>query len=386
MTPIDSRTELRIDAIEAFELRLPALGELTIAGGRAVGRRDGAPRVLVRVEADGIVGWGESTPTPGWCYETNESIVSTQVRYLGPAVLGLPAWDLDGATRAMERAIHPGLTTGAPIAKSAIDTALHDLTGRALGIGLGQLWGHRRLDAIPLTWVVSDAEPDACADQVDAGHDAGYSAFKVKLGLGTAREDVARVAAVRERAPRAFVSVDANAGFNLETARAVARRLADLDIAWFEQPLPANDLRGMKALAADRVLPLALDETLVHPRDLLTFADTVDVAVMKVQRCGGLSGSRRVGLLAEELGLTVGGSGLTDSAIGFAASLHLLAAHGSTAPADLNGPQFLRSDYLMSPWSPVHEGLAAVPTGPGLGVDVDEDAVRAMSLTHHRVT
>ena len=126
---------MKIASIETFVLEFPFRSAFLIAGG--VAGEPGAPsaRVFVRLESDdGVVGWGEATPTPKWTYETTETIVSTIVRYLVPAVTGMALWDFDGLHKAMDRAINPGVTTGSPLAKSAIDVAMHDALGRTLGV------------------------------------------------------------------------------------------------------------------------------------------------------------------------------------------------------------------------------------------------------------
>ena len=339
------------------------------------------PRVLVRVEADGIVGWGEATPTPSWTYETTESIVSTIRTYLAPVLIGHSVWDMDGAHRAMNRAISAGYTTGAPIAKAGIDLALHDLVGHALGEPVGRLWGQRRVDSILLNWIVSAKKPEQTVDEAREGWAAGYRAFKIKIGFASIETEVERVAAVRAAAPSAPIWVDANQGYLVPDAIRLARLLEPLGVSVLEQPLRANDPVGSARLRGVSSIPIAIDESLVHPADLATFArlDALDLAVAKVQRSAGLFFSRRLCTLAEDLGIGVIGSGLTDSALGFAASLHLFAAIGMQEPADLNGPQFLRSDYLAEPWTPVVAGRAAVPTGPGLGVHVDEQVVRQLA-------
>lgn len=128
-------------------------------------------------------------------------------------------------------------------------------------------------------------------------------------------------------------------------------------------------------------MPIALDESLRHPGDLATFIrlEAVDVAIAKVQRSGGLTLSRRLCALAEDSGVRLMGSGLTDSDLGLAASLHLFAAFGIDTPVDLNGRQFLDSPYA-GPTVTVDKGVAHVPGGPGLGVEVDEGVVRELSV------
>ncbi|MDX8028842.1 enolase C-terminal domain-like protein [Lentzea sp. BCCO 10_0856] len=369
-----------IDRVDVHAVALPTIRSFGVAGGSVAVAGRPSIRVLVKVSADGVHGWGEATPIPAWTYETAESIFTTITRYLAPAIIGQPVWQLDGISRVFDRTINRGFSIGAPLAKSAVDVALHDLIGRALGVSLGTLWGQRRHERIELAWIVSGQTPAEVADCVREGIDHGYRSFKVKIGLHDERTDLNVVRAVREIAPEAPLWVDANQAYTVDEALRIARRLEEFDVFAFEQPLPANDVVGQRRLRAASPLPVALDESLRHPSDLATFVklDAVDVAVAKVQRSGGLTLSRRLCQLAEDCGVRLLGSGLTDSDIGLAASLHLFSAHGIGGPADLNGRQFISSPYATG--ITVEDGRAQVPTGPGLGIEVDEAVVQELSI------
>jgi muconate cycloisomerase len=296
-------------------------------------------------------------------------------------VLGRACWDLDGVTSAFDRAINRGFSIGAPLAKAAVDVALHDLLGRALNVPVGLLWGQRRQETVPLGWMVSGQAAAEVADCVAQGWELGYRAFKVKIGLHDEHTDLQVVRAVRDAAPDAPLWVDANQAYSAGAALRLARHLAELGVHAFEQPLPANDVAGLRRLRQDSAVAVALDESLRHPTDLATFVrlDAVDVAIAKVQRSGGLTLSRRLCALAQDSGVTLMGSGLTDSDLGLAASLHLFAAFGIDTPVDLNGRQFVDSVYATGETVRVADGVAQVPTGPGLGVDVDERVVRELA-------
>lgn len=379
--------DLVVERLECFVVELPTIRSFEIAGGTVATAGTPSQRVLVKVTANGVTGWGEATPTPSWTYETAESILTTIDRYLAPAVVGMPAWNLDAVTARFDRVINRGFSIGAPLAKAAVDIALHDLLGRAAGVSVGVLWGQRRTGRIPLGWVVSAKTPEAVADSVAEGLDLGHTAFKVKIGLGGPEQDVGFVAAVRAAAPDAPIWVDANQAYAADEALRVARRLADLGVTAFEQPLPANQITGLRRLREHSPIPVALDESLRHPSDLAVFVrlDAVDVAIAKVQRSGGLTLSRRLCALAEDSGVRLMGSGLTDSDLGFAASLHLFAAYGIDTPVDLNGRQFIQSVYTGERTVVVRDGAAVVPTGPGLGVDVVESVVRDLAVDILRV-
>ncbi|MEU5974630.1 enolase C-terminal domain-like protein [Streptomyces sp. NPDC047315] len=371
-----------VDRVQTFAVALPTRRSFGVAGGAVAVAGEPSLRVLVKVTAsDGAYGWGEATPIPAWTYETAESIVTTVDRYLAPAVVGLPAWHLDAVDRAFDRAVNRGISIGAPLAKSAVDVALHDLLARAAGVPLGVLWGQRRQERVELGWVVSGQSPAEVGDSVAEGAAAGYRAFKVKIGLHDEDKDVAVVTAVREHAPAAPLWVDANQAYAVDAALRVARRLDALGVTAFEQPLPANNVAGLRRLRERSPVPIALDESLRHPTDLATFVrlDAVDVAIAKVQRSGGLTLSRRLCSLAEDCGVRLMGSGLTDSDLGLAASLHLFAAYGIDTPVDLNGRQFIESPYAQRTVR-VERGTALIPDGPGLGVEVDESVVRELSV------
>lgn len=360
-----SLSGLTIERVETFAVPLPSVRSFAVAGGSVTTAGSPAVRVLVAVTgSDGTMGWGEATPLPAWSYETLESITSTIDGYLAPVTVGRPAWDLDGLTLAFDRAINRGFTIGAPFAKAAVDVAVHDLLGRHLGVPVGLLWGRRRLEELALGWIVASEGPGGAAASVAEGIELGYDAFKVKVGLHGEREDLELVTRVRRAAGDRFLWVDANQGYAVDVALRQARRMADLGVAAFEQPLPANDIVGLRRLREGSPVPIALDESLRHPSDLATFVklDAVDVAIAKVQRTGGLTLSNRFCALAEDAGVRLMGSGLTESDLGLAASLHLFAAHGVDTPVDLNGRQFVTSDYVGA----THRRRRG---GPGAGPD-----------------
>ncbi|MFI9777912.1 mandelate racemase/muconate lactonizing enzyme family protein [Streptomyces sp. NPDC051956] len=383
--PTASRSAVVVERIETFTVALPTLRDFAVAGGGVTVKGQPAVRVLVKVTAsDGSTGWGEATPIPSWTYETTESIVSTLTHYLAPASTGLPLWDLDGLVQVCDRTIRRGWSTGMPLARAALDVAWHDALARSRGVSLGELWGRRRHDTVDLCWIATGSDPASLADSVAEGQAHGYRHFKIKTGLTPGEpetEEVARVAAVREAAPDARLVVDANQAGTQDSALRLARLLAPLDIVALEQPLPANDIEGLRRLRDLSPVPIAVDESLRHPSDLATFVrrGAVGIAVAKVQRCAGLTLSLRQCQLAEDCGVALMGSGLTESDIGLAASLHLFAAYDLVAPADLNGRQFLTSPFATGPTIRVRAGTAEVPTGPGLGIGIDEGTVRELA-------
>ena len=372
---------MKIAAVDVFLLGFPFKSVFVLAGGVAGDPSALSHRVLVKLTTDsGITGWGEATPTPRWTYETSESIVTTLRNYLAPAVAGIEVWNFDALHRAMERAIAPGVTTGSPLAKSAIDVAAHDALGRALNLPVHALLGGRRRTRFELTWMVSVQRPDEAERAVAEGLEAGYTRFDAKIGMHGERGDLELLERARQAAGDRPIQVDANRGYRVDAALRQARRFDDLGVVLFEQPLNGFNLSGYRRLQAASPVPIGIDESLRSVPDLLEYvrADAIGVAVAKVQRNAGLHRSRQLCEAAEAAGLELSLSGLTETDLGLAAGLHLAAAFDIEALA-LNGPQYIDTPFLRERvWK--GGGSVQLPGGPGLGVEVDEDWVRAHAL------
>ncbi len=368
---------MKIKGLDIFVLEFPFRSPFLIAGGVAGHPGQPSPRVLVRLEADGgAVGWGEATPTPRWTYETTETIVSTLRRYLAPVVAGIPLWDFDGLHRAMDRAISPGVTTGSPLAKAAIDIAAHDALGHALGMPVHQLLGGRQRDTFELSWMISVSEPAGARQLAQDGLAAGYNVFDVKVGMHGEAGDLELVRQTRDIVGDRVIQVDANRGYSLAAARRQADRFADLGVTLFEQPLDGFNLSNYRTLCAASPVEIGIDESLRSVADLIEYvrADAIHAAVAKLQRNSGFHRSRQLCETANAAGLGLSLSGLTETDLGLAAGLQLAAAFG-ISPLQLNGPQYIETSFLADRvWR--GGGTVKLPEGPGLGVTVDESFVR----------
>jgi muconate cycloisomerase len=365
-----------IHSIEVIPLRLPVAQELILSRGKAVQKSAGAPHVLVKItDDDGIVGWGEARPSPKWSYETHETAISTIRNFLAPAIIGMDPFDLDAIHRKMSSEIAPGVQIGQPIAKSAIDIALHDLIGKKLGISVQKYLGSQRLREIKLGWVVSAHSIDEAVKQAQEGLNRGYHGFKVKTGIHV-ETDVEMVREISAVAKGKYLWIDANQGWDLNTAVRYAREMVKFGVNVLEQPLPADDIHGYATLVARSDIPVALDESIYTPRDLLNFLklNALNGLVIKVCRCGGLYWSRQIAHIAQAAGLILLGSGLTEARLSLTSSCHIFSAFGVDTPVDLNGPQFLADD--MMPGKLEYPGqVVPIPDAPGLGVEPDMEKV-----------
>ena len=372
---------MQIEKIEVFPVRLPMKAVLTLPRGPSRTLVEGKRIAMVKItDRDGHVGWGESGPSRRWSAETLESCITSIREYLAPALIGHDVFDIAGAHARMNQELATGLDPGQPIAKCAIDVALHDLACRRLGIPLQAWLGAKRVDRVKLARLVSAATPDEAAKITREGLAEGFEGFKVKVGHHKSL-DVELVRAVVQAAPGAYVWPDANQAYSLEEAMRMSRAFEALGVTLFEQPVAMTDVYAMKKLLAATSMTIALDEAAIGIPYVIELIrrEAVEGLAIKISKVGGIHYARQMCDLALNAGLKLIGSGLQDAPIGFAASVHVFAAYGITDPVDLNGPQFIAEDYLKAPF-PVEGQSALVPEGPGLGIDIDEAKVKAFSI------
>jgi L-alanine-DL-glutamate epimerase-like enolase superfamily enzyme len=364
----------RIEQIDAYTLRYPLSGYFKFFRTPAV-----HTIVLVKITADnGMVGWGQSLPVPTWSCEAPETAVVAIREYFGPALAGHDPQDIEGAHQIMDRTLAPSFSTGMPLTRAGIDIALHDLAGKLVGQSIAQLWGRPRGEPIPLSWTINVPSLDHVDGQVAAGLERGYQSFNIKVAPDP-RFDVQLVRRVRQLVPHGFIWADANGGYDPATALEAAPKLADAGIEALESPLKPNRISGYQALKRQGALPITMDEGVVSPVDCEEFIrlGMVDGMTIKISRAGGLLSARRQIERVLDAGLFWLGSGLTDPDLSLAATLILFGAYGLEKPAALNGPQFLTAEILAEPLV-IRDGTAEVPSGPGLGVEVDEAKVAAL--------
>ena len=376
ITPVAHARErgARIKHIELFPVRYPTKGYFKFFTGPRGSYGRGA--VIVKITTDrGAIGWGQSIPSPLWSYETLETATSVLRDYLGPALIGRDPMDIDGAHHAMNRAPAPGFSTAMPIARSGLDIALHDLTGKLKGQSLSQMWKRPVGGPLKLSWTVSARTLSEAETVISNGYERGYSDFNIKVAPDP-KFDVALARLVRKRAPKGFLWADANGGYDVQTALEVAPKLADAGVDVLEAPLRPNRISGYQALKKQGALPILMDEGIVSAVELTEFIrlKMLDGLAMKPCRCGGLATAKRQIEIILDAGLMWLGSGLTDPDISMAAALALYGAFGLTKPVALNGPQFLTGDVLDKPLS-ITGGSVTVPKGPGLGIEVSEAKV-----------
>lgn len=332
--------------------------------------------VFVRLEtADGLVGWGEAACLggPTWSEESAESIAATIERYLVPWLVGQEAEGVERLAREMARRVQ-----GNPFARAAVEMALWDLNGRALGVPVHRLLGGRLRDRVPLSWSLAVADPGAEIEEARAKVARGHRIFKIKTAARPVAEDVERVRRLREAlGPDISLRVDANQGWDRPTALRAIRALEPFGVDFVEQPVPRWDLDGMAEIARRVEVPIMADESCFSPQDAFAIARLGGVSILglKLTKSGGLCGSMAIARIAEAAGLGCYVGCMIETSLGTAAYLQVaLAAAPVTWGCELFGPLLLKGDVVRQPVRYADGAILALD-GPGLGVEVDEKAL-----------
>jgi L-alanine-DL-glutamate epimerase-like enolase superfamily enzyme len=359
----------RIVEVEAIPYALPYRRPARFASG-AVERAD---NVLIRIHTDaGPVGHAEAQPRPYTYGETQASIVAAIRGWFAPRLLGMRPGAIEQA-----RAACAGLA-GNHCARGAVDVALWDLLGQLAGVPCSTLLGGYA-DRVAVAHMVSFDTPEAMADEAAGVHaEHGVRAFKVKVGRDPAL-DIAAVAAIRDALPDALLYADANRGWTPTQAMLAGDALVGLGVEAIEEPIAVEDLRGRRLLAERWDVPLTGDESCLSLADVRRAIAEGAVGQVSVKMARtGFSESRDVlGLCrAERMPVVIGSQ--YEGALGALASIAFGAAFADTASRPVEATNFrdLAAD-LLTELPRVADGHVAVPTAPGLGYVIDQDALAA---------
>jgi D-galactarolactone cycloisomerase len=329
-----------------------------------------------------VVGWGEAF-APG-------SIVRATVDELfRDDIIGMDPLDAASlADRSYTDPYHFGGSAFVQCVVSAIDVACWDIRGKVTGRPIYRLLGGTRRESVRAyasTMYFTEAERSA-AEPVRRAVDEGFTAVKIKIG-SSPDEDVERVRTAREvLGDDGRLMVDINGNYRPDQALGTARAIEEYDVAWIEEPVPPENYSGYRELSRRVDVPLAAGEAHYGRFQFKRLIDErlVDVVQPNIGRCGGLSEARRIADMAGTENVAVRPH-VWNSAVGVAAAVHFAASVGDY-PHTRHVPDLMMVEFDRSP-NPLREeiletsldptgGSVAVPQDPGLGIEVDEDALR----------
>lgn len=365
---------MKITRVEPIPVCVPLKKGLTAK--TAHGEHITSPYVLVKVHTDsGLVGLGEATISGLWSGETQAGTVAVIRDYIAPQLVGQDPRDITAARRAMDFIIKLN-----PFTKAAVEMALWDIAGKAVGLPVYQLLGGKVRDRVRIKLVVWARDVAGSRSMAEEHLARGVTCLKVKTGLDP-ESDIARVRAVREVTPRDIpITIDSNCGWTLQQAKHCLRALADVNLLLAEQPIAAGDPAALAELRRDTPTPIMADESVFTLQDAwqLTVHRAADILSVYPGKHGGIAATAEILAVAKAAGLrcTIGSN--LELGIGTAAMLHVAAAFPEvdcdTFPADTIGPFYHDGEIITQPLD-LGPPDARVPDRPGLGVELDESAV-----------
>lgn len=371
---------MKITAVKTFHLQC----KLSQPAGGSGYMEDTRNAVLIQISTDeGLVGWGETVALCGVRRLIEEQFAPLLVgqdpvrdyRKLGPQLWG--------------RYFHSGP------AVAGIDLALNDLRGKALKLPVAELYGGRMRDRVAvyasgMNYSDRPQPSDHFADEARQLAARGFRAMKMRIGRLPVKQDAAVAAKVRDAVgPDVKLMADGNGGYSLGSALTMGRELHQLGYYWFEEPLPEEHYRGYETLREKLPLPLAAGEILDSrdcAKDLIE-RRIADILLPDVSLCGGIGEWLFVADLARLWGIPVNPHCWAGPLV-IAATVHCLSLLPDASLGALPeqpmleldvSENALRDEIVLNPWS-LQDGLIAVPTAPGLGVEINEAAVERYAL------
>ena len=357
---------MKIDGLELRLLKLPLVHFFETSFGRI----DDKHFIIVRVESDGVSGYGEcvAEKDPYYSSETNDTVWHIIAEFIAPRLLGAD-FEHPGDVFAALKAIR-----GHNMAKAAVEMAMWDLFARQRGEPLSRVLGGTRDRIASGVSVGIQPTLDDLVAKVEHELAAGYQRIKIKIKPGW---DVRPVERLRERFGAIPMMVDANAAYQPDDAAHLAA-LDAFGLMMIEQPLDYDDVAEHAALQRRLKTPICLDEsikTVGIAREAIA-AGACRIINIKPGRVGGFAESIRLHDLCAANGIPVWHGGMLESGIGRAANIHLSTLPNFSLPGDVAASRrYFDPDLIEPPIEVAADGTIGVPTGPGLGVTIREDRV-----------
>ena len=366
---------MKIERVDVYHLDLTYVhGTYVMSGNREI---TSLASTLVCITAEsGLQGWGEVCPLGTTYLPAHAAGARAALSVLAPAVVGVDPTNLAAVNEAMDSALQ-----GHSYAKSPIDVACWDLTGRILGVSVSALLGGIRQERFPLYVAVPLGTPDEMTAYVLERRQEGIHRFQLKVGGDPACDGNRARRVVEATGSEDLVIADANCGWRLNDALIAARAMEGLPRLYFEQPCPT--MEECSEVRKRTTLPMIYDEVVTDLAALLRAArDGGAGAVnLKVSRVGGLTKAKLLRDVCDELGLQVSIEDTWGGDIVSATSAHLAAT---------TRPRALLTVSFMNDWTNEHvagyeprsvAGFGSAPKGPGLGIEVDVSKLDKPLLT-----
>jgi len=362
---------MKIDSLTLHHISMPLVAPFETSFGRETDRQC----VIVTLLADGLTGYGECVASrePGYNYETTGTAWHIIKDFIAPLILGQDIQDAEDFQKRVER------IRGHHLAKAGVEMALWDLFGKRDGKSLKEMFGGTR-DKVEVGVSIGIQESaSALVRSVDSYVEKGYNRVKIKIKPG---REVDETLAVRAAYPNLRLQVDANSAYTLESAQ-VLKAIDDLNLLLIEQPLFEDDIWDHRLLQAEFKTPICLDESVVSPRHARYALEMKACKIINIKpaRAGGLSQGIAIHNLCRVESVPVWCGGMLETGIGRASNLALASLPGFVLPGDISASdRYYQRDVTNESFVLNDDSTITVPTAPGLGVTIDEEALKQFTL------
>lgn len=353
---------MRIRKIQTGRVHIP----LKVPFKTALRTVESVEDVIVRIETDtGEEGFGEAPPTAVITGDTLESIEGAIRNFISPSLEGMEIENLDGIMKKLHSCIK-----GNTSAKAAVDMAVYDLYGKSMGRPLYKLLGGARDELTTDLTISVNPILQMVEDSLQAVKD-GFHILKIKVGK-EGYKDVERIREIRQAVgPEAVIRVDANQGWTPKESVRMIQKMEDLDlkIDLVEQPVPAEDLEGMKFVTSRVATRILADETVFSPKQAIRVIEeqAADMINIKLMKTGGIYEALKIINIAEIYGIECMIGCMLESKIAVSAAAHLAAGKSIITAVDLDGPSLCREDPYEG--GPLYEGAKIrMPKEAGIGI------------------
>lgn len=351
--------------IERIELRHTKM-ELVSPFETSLGVELFEEHIIVRVDAEGVTGWGECVvePSPSYSYETLQTAWHVLSDFIVPSLLGKDFPNLEAAIGQY------GWVRGHRMAKAGTEAALADAFAKSQGISLSKYLGGVR-NTVPVGVSVGlQSSPQRLVEVVGEYLKDGYRRIKIKIAPG---RDIELVKAVRREYPDILLQVDANSAFTLADI-AMLKEMDDYNLQLIEQPLAYDDIYDHSLLAKEITTPLCLDESIYNVSDTKAALALGSCKIINIKpgRVGGYTESIRIHDYCASQNVPVWHGGMDESGVGRAGNIALASLPNFTLHGDISATKRYYKKDIMEPAFELNpDGTMTVPDKPGIGVEID---------------
>lgn len=375
--------DLTISDVDVTTIALPTVGARFHSDGRAPYLQ--IKHILRVTTRNGVTGLGEVGPR----------VSGQQLMDIGRGLIGEDAFQFERIQRRVRSVKFYRMELA--VAAAGFEMACLDIVGRSINRPISALLGGRLRDSVPVIGYLyrrdgGANEPGVACDEVVTAAEAmyqeyGFQTWKLKAAAAAVDDDIEVMRVLRERFPHHKLRIDPNGAWGLATAIVAARYLAALNVEWIEDPVLG--IEGMASFAHRGGIPTATNMCCIEPSQfpLAVRLHAMDVMLLDLWYLGGPWSARYMGSMCQAFGIGVGvhaGGGNPEAGIGLAAQLHLASSLPSMVHAADTAYFELADDILEGARLRCVDGYMPVPEGPGLGVNIDEDALgRAAERFRH---